>query len=395
MQTANGTFDSVSGLTFNVYIAPATSPAGTCHVKVTSATNPANSATSAITVTATAGQFTLSATSTNPHGQDFTVTDLENGTILILGGDNAGGVNELYNASTKTFSSVPSMLTPRYQHTAVLLHKGINAGRVLVCGGLDAGNNVLSSCELYDIASNTFIAGSSLSVPRRNAAASELPTSGDVLISGGNGTPGQPSDLYNSTSGAIGAGCAMTAVRFSHTSTLLPGDKLLLAGGGSTTALSSAEIYNHATNTCSATATNMSVPRLGHAAVALPSGKVLLGGTSQQFTTSPILDIFDPATSSFSRTGDLQLDRCCFQMNAISGGRVLISGGLTTAGEVQIFSELYDSSTGTTTATDYLHQHRFFHKAVTVLLDGTVIQIGGHGNAGQSTQPVDLYTPGP
>src|SRR5207248_2007979 len=34
MQTANGSFDSTSNLTFNVYIAPAVAPSGSCHVKV-------------------------------------------------------------------------------------------------------------------------------------------------------------------------------------------------------------------------------------------------------------------------------------------------------------------------------------------------------------------------
>jgi hypothetical protein len=52
---------------------------------------------------------------------------------------------ELFNPASGTLSATGSMITARTEHTATLLSNG----KVLVVGGVDANNNVLSTAELF------------------------------------------------------------------------------------------------------------------------------------------------------------------------------------------------------------------------------------------------------
>ena len=82
-----------------------------------------------------------------------TATLLQDGTVLVAGGEEAGspGVTasaELYNPATNTWSSAASMIDARVEHTATLLTNGA----VLVAGGVvyaGANNDHGANCELY------------------------------------------------------------------------------------------------------------------------------------------------------------------------------------------------------------------------------------------------------
>jgi Galactose oxidase, central domain len=90
-----------------------------------------------------------------------TATRLGDGEVLIAGGANVDSVvrdfvkvvttvtplasAELFNPTSKTFTSTANMTSARSWHTATLLGNG----SVLVVGGVDANGKVLSTAELY------------------------------------------------------------------------------------------------------------------------------------------------------------------------------------------------------------------------------------------------------
>jgi large repetitive protein len=78
--------------------------------------------------------------------RDFhTATVLNDGTVLVTGGDNGNGTlatAEVYDPIADTFSPTGGMGSTRESHTATLL----NSGAVLVNGGAGSGE---ATAELY------------------------------------------------------------------------------------------------------------------------------------------------------------------------------------------------------------------------------------------------------
>jgi len=82
-----------------------------------------------------------------------TATLLNNGEVLIVGGEGASGpltTAELYNPSTGTFSTTGTTATPRYESSTVLLPNG----EVLVAGGylgtINGVEEFTATAELYN-----------------------------------------------------------------------------------------------------------------------------------------------------------------------------------------------------------------------------------------------------
>jgi Galactose oxidase, central domain len=165
--------------------------------------------------------------------------------------------------------------------------------------------------------------------------------------------------------GAFIATGDMNSRRIFHTATLLTDETVLIAGGtmiGGTglnsdqgllnMTLGSAELYDPATGTFSVTG-NMTTPRDGHTATLLPNGKVLIAGGG--IGAGPSLaahmlasaELYDPDTGTFSATGNMTAARFSPTATLLNNGKVLIAGG---AGFLAS-AELYDPSTGTFTAT--------------------------------------------
>ena len=118
---------------------------------------------------------------------NHTATLLQNGMVLVAGGNdssgNASASAELYDPASGTWTVTGSLNTERVVHTATLLQNGM----VLVAGGLrqcDIFTCVLRSAELYDPAAGTWIAAGSLS-QERYAHTAILLQNGNVLVAGG------------------------------------------------------------------------------------------------------------------------------------------------------------------------------------------------------------------
>lgn len=128
----------------------------------------------------------------------------------------------------------------------------------------------------------------------------------------------------------------------------------------------------------------METPRVNHTATLLANGKVLVTGGFTGSTGSGIAasaELFDPLTGNFSRTTDMETVRASHTAALLSDGRVLIAGGSALAADGDVCAtlssaELFDPASGTFSPTGDMTAFRFGHTATT-LKDGKVLIAGG------------------
>jgi hypothetical protein len=186
----------------------------------------------------------------------------------------------------------------------------------------------------------------------------------------------------------------MTAPRIYHTNTLLSGGRALVTGGfDGNVVVETAEIFTEATRSFAATG-SMGVARGRHAGAPLPDGRVLITGGLVPAGVGPATiddktaEIFDPATGTFSPTGDMTVTRFNHTAIALNDGRVLIVGG-----NGRNSAEVYDLTSGTFSPVgDMEFNHGLGHRAVK-LLDGRVLVVGGDGGTIQPTAVVEIFDP--
>jgi len=285
-----------------------------------------------------------------------------------------------------------SLNTPRSGHTATLLPNG----QVLVAGGSNVtGNtfNILNGAELYDPASGTWSVTGSLNTPRSGHTATLLPN-GKVLVAGGsNRSFLNSAELYDPATGTWSVTGNLSTARFSHTATLLPNGKILVTGGVTgffpggfcpckDFVTNSAELYDPATGTWSFTG-NLSTERAHHTGTLLQNGKVLVaGGTDRTWTDigeyvpSSSAELYDPATGTWSVTASLNTARYSHTATLLPNSKVLAAAGYYTGS-----AELYDQATGTWSFTASLNTPRPNHTA-TPLPGGKVLLAGGWNYSG-------------
>jgi Kelch motif/Galactose oxidase, central domain len=165
-----------------------------------------------------------------------------------------------------------------------------------------------------------------------------------------------------------------------HTATLLANGKVLLVGGvsGST---GSAELYDPATGTWSYTG-NLNTTRTWPAATLLPNGKVLVaGGWDHNARPLNSAELYDPAAGTWSYTGN--------RNTAGGGGATLLPDGkvLVVSGNT---AELYDPGTGMWRSTGNLHKAHIYGGGAT-LRNGKVLIVGG--NSFDASNSTEIYDP--
>jgi Kelch motif len=260
-----------------------------------------------------------------------------------------------------------------------------------------------SITTLYASAPSSGRIGPCTGFPSADAAAANQPPPGGGGTAGGVGTSGAGGAAGTTGTTVVLQGSfkltgSMTVPRDGHTATLLKSGKVLIAGGehAGVSILTSAELYDPGAGTFAATG-SLTVMR-GRLATAtlLPNGKVLIAGGSY-FQTLSSAELYDPATGTFTATGSMITARDGHTATLLLNGKVLIAGGETggmtsASGSTTLTTlasaELYDPATGTFAATGDMKLAREFHTA-TLLNNGKVL-LAGSDNGSASAE---LYDP--
>jgi len=327
-----------------------------------------------------------------------TATLLRSGKVLVVGGndnDNIFDSAELYDPVTGMWNVTGRLNKPRGEHTATLLADG----RVLVVAGdtssapPDFGRG--GTAELYDPSTGTWSLTGSLNINRCCHSATLLQT-GKVLVAGGfNIDTVKSAELYDPATGTWSPTGSLNVARYWHSATLLQDGRVLVAGGSDdgdlASTLSDAELYDPIAGTWSPTA-DLNTSLILHTATLLPSGKVLVaGGYQPRFPNgraSPIsLDkaqLYDPATATWSYTGNLNAARSDHTATLLPNGAVMIAGGNAWQGQYPSLqfenissAEVFDANSASWTMTASLNAARTQHTA-TLLANGKVLAAGGN-----------------
>jgi hypothetical protein len=288
-----------------------------------------------------------------------TATRLQTGEVLIAGGNNSHGflaTTELFDPGLASFQASGSMAQARRQHTATLL----SSGKVLIAGGFaidSSGNRSLASTELYDPVAGVFSNAADMSTARTDHTASLL-NDGAVLIAGGN------------------IPCTPTLC------------------GTVLNAFATAELYDPATNTFSS-AGSMNTARFQHTATVLPSGLVVIAGgqtvdpTGTLYVPIASIEIYDPASRTFSPAGSLTVPRASHTATLLDTGQILFAGGIDSTGTPLNTAELYTPATQVSTAVSNMSSARVLHTA-TILKNGQVLVVGG-GDGNTTLRSAEIF----
>jgi Galactose oxidase, central domain/Domain of unknown function (DUF4214) len=235
-----------------------------------------------------------------------------------------------------------------------------------------------------------------------NHTATLLPN-GNVLVAAGASCfsgycyGSNSTELYDQAKRTWSISGALNDARAGHTATLLPNGKVLVAGGFNddgeySTSLNSAELYDPATGTWTGTG-NLSTARNGHTATLLPNGRVLVvGGADSNFSSA---ELYDPVTGTWSGTGNSHYARSGHTATLLANGKVLVAGGYNCAANNCSnlnTAELYDPAIGTWTGTGNFNTARNGHTA-TLLPNGKVLVAGGFDSNHSELNSAELYDP--
>lgn len=268
---------------------------------------------------------------------------LSNGKVIVIGGT-MDGSTEIFDPQHGSFEAGPSTHYPRLESTSTAL----NDARILIAGGAQGVSNDVaptqSTTELYEPASNHFVDGPPMSVPRE-AHTATITRGGDVALIGGitadypGGSVGSlgtpltvtPSiEIYMSGETRFRAAGSLQVSRAFHSATLLRNGKILIVGGiGQEGAvLASAELFDPVTAT-SSLAGALTARRYGHNAALLPDGRVLISG-GDVYSEGTGAEIYDPASDRFSAGHlDLHHQKALFgTLSILPTGDAMFCGGI-------------------------------------------------------------------
>lgn len=276
-------------------------------------------------------------------------------------------------------------------------------GKAIITGGTLAGATAVTTCRIYDSATDTWAAGGSLNTARWGHAQSIIPSNmtpvpGRILVTGGSsgymGAALASVELYNPFTNTWTAKTSMATARADHAQITLSKGYLgnVLVTGGRTMSgsnvvfnhvsecgpcLNTGEMYVTDMNTWQPTGA-MSWCRFGHQMVEIEGGKVLViggyGRKPHQPNSTPVairdIEIWDSNNFRWYPAGRLLYDRPYPIVRLLADGTVLVAGGLSET------SEIFDPSTGRSTVAGKNSLYRPFSQGIS-LDNELTLMVGG------------------
>lgn len=266
------------------------------------------------------------------------------------------------DCESRTATAIQVVSGPTKFSTAGLLNiarsdfttTSLQNGMVMIAGGINSAGVVEKSVELYDPVNNKWVRTGDMKNARRGHAATLL-RDGRVLVTGG----------YD--------------------------------GSTATSALDKAETFDPATGVWTNTTRPLVQARRWHTSTLLNNDKVLIVGGGVSSGVSRVVELFDPATSTFTSTGSLQLPRYYHTATLLPNGtQVLVAGrnnadATSNAGiDSSRTTELYDVSAGTWSAGPVMTYGRDSHTATIIGNSNTLLVTGGYGAGTNKVETLDL-----
>ena len=302
--------------------------------------------------------------------------ELDNGNILVTGGEDSVGIHntEIYNYENGLWEPSTPMIIGRFHHMLVKL----NNGNVMAIGGFGT-----KSCEIYDTTTKQWSLTDSLHYERSMLETATVLNNGNVLVTGGYYLAVgiekslNSCEIYNVGTGKWNITDSLKIDRFSHTATKLLDGRVLVAGGFSRTKknLTDCEIYDPNTGKWTEAAP-LNVGRYEHSATLLPDGNVLVMGGEDNSPTNSWLnscELYNPAQNSWTVVDSLIVPHSLHSALLLKNGLVLIAGG----GYDSNVWELYNPGNFTNVYMGYFPSDTTSLSLINLLPNGKVLAAGG------------------
>ncbi len=327
------------------------------------------------------------AASMNIARRNFSATTLNDGRVLVVGGEGDSALSaEIYNPESDTWSFTSAPTYPRTLHSATKLKDG----RVLIVGGIrfgaQGGEGVVES-EIFEPESETWVEVRDVSLGRYGHSAS-LRSDGSVVLAGGMQTfeqegfftpgPCESFEIYNPATDRFSSGPQHINGRTYHGVALTSDDSVIIMGGAAgRDEWRSVEIFG--SNNTLELGPELPVDRIAPTTLVLEDGGVVLMG-GQSSSGNPYSNAYRLTQNNgtwrwTSFGGDLSQGRADMRSASAGNGDTLIVGGSREANSMATVDR-FNSATGTLSSYVSMREARSEHQALT-LLDGRVMVMGG------------------